>query len=123
MKAEELRIGNLAKDRNGKILRIDWFEKDKVCQQMIIGAMEVHPMTEYFDYLRAIPLTKERIEGFDWFSIDEDRYTFRDIEYYSISEEGSLYFNGRYTCTDIRYVHQLQNLYFALTGEELKINQ
>ena len=25
-------------------------------------------------------------------------------------------------CT-IKYVHQLQNLYFALTGEELKINQ
>lgn len=31
--------------------------------------------------------------------------------------------NGLEIRLDIRYVHQLQNLYFALTGEELKRKQ
>ena len=30
------------------------------------------------------------------------------------------YINGYH---EIKYVHQLQNLYFALTGEELEINE
>ena len=28
-----------------------------------------------------------------------------------------------YLCEDIRYVHQLQNIIFALTGEELEIKR
>lgn len=28
---------------------------------------------------------------------------------------------GNYVCGSVEYVHQLQNLYFALTGEELKL--
>jgi hypothetical protein len=123
MKANELRIGNFIKDSGGKVLRISWFERNKVCQEMWTQNkdMELHPLTEYFDSIRPISLTKEWIDRFDWFSIDEDKYTFRDIEYYQISEEGSLYFTNRYTCTEIKYVHQLQNLYFALTGEELDL--
>lgn len=31
------------------------------------------------------------------------------------------YFKGKYVCV-IKHVHQLQNLYFALTGQELFIN-
>jgi len=30
---------------------------------------------------------------------------------------------GNYVCNSVQYVHQLQNLYFALTGEELTINR
>jgi hypothetical protein len=101
MKAEELRIGNYLKDFGGNVGKVIHVTKDKVILES------------------PIHLNKEWIEKFDWFSVDEDRYTFRDIEYYSISEEGSLYFNGHYTCTEIKYVHQLQNLYFALTGWEL----
>jgi len=41
-------------------------------------------------------------------------------------EDGDWYYNndssnaGCYYITSIKYVHQLENLYFALTGEELK---
>jgi len=46
---------------------------------------------------------------------------FPDTEYYSL-EDGKLYFEGEYTTTDVKYLHQLQNLYFVLTGRELEVN-
>lgn len=100
MKANELRIGNWV------------FNKAHERTQL----KEVYSDCSVYD---SIPLTEEWLKRFDWFSIDDDKYTFRDIEYYSISSNGRLYFNCGYTATDIKYVHQLQNLYFALTGEEL----
>jgi hypothetical protein len=35
---------------------------------------------------------------------------------------GKLYFKFKQGNVEIKYLHQLQNLYFALTGEELEIN-
>jgi hypothetical protein len=107
MEANELRIGN-------------WVVNKKLHEEIQIDGN--FPFDNVF-MIEPIPLTEEWLLKFDWFSIDDDRYTFRDIEYYTISNEGSLYFCGSYTCTDIKYVHQLQNLYFALTGEELTIKE
>ena len=45
---------------------------------------------------------------------------FTDVEYFSLNE-GSLYFEGSYTTVEIKYLHQLQNLYFAICGTELEI--
>jgi hypothetical protein len=52
---------------------------------------------------------------------------FPDLDYFSIQQSGMgnwycLYFNGEYTGVNIDYVHELQNLYFAITGVELTIN-
>lgn len=46
---------------------------------------------------------------------------FPDIEYFSLKND-SLYFDGKYTATDIKYLHQFQNLYSALAGTELEVN-
>lgn len=119
MKAQEFRLGNLINSkeldlRNGSE-RIDAVEVDTyVMFELIRGNIT--------GKYSPIPLTEEWLLKFDWFRITTDkRYTFRDIEYYSISESGSLYFGLEYTATDIKYVHQLQNLYFALIGTELTI--
>jgi hypothetical protein len=120
MTANEIRIGNYhyyhivdPLDERG--------EYDDVCQ---IDPDDFRILTQFdCPEYKPIPLTEEWLLKFDWFSVDEGKYTFRDIEYYSISEDGSLYFMNQYTATDIKYVHQLQNLYFALTGNELTINK
>ena len=127
MKANELRIGNYFLDRGNKTLRIDWFERSKACMTMMIGNMEVHPLTEDFEYMQPIPLTEEWLLkfGFEW-----------SIRHQATHKEGfefdlnSLVYGGYSLSTwkrgviiveSIKYVHQLQNLYFALTGEELTI--
>jgi hypothetical protein len=47
--------------------------------------------------------------------IDENNYTIAIVDYYTGVEKTDLLH------LDYEFVHQLQNLYFALTGEELTI--
>jgi len=68
----ELRLGNYVQDRGGKVLKIDTFETThngeeyvlKVGQRMFVNGNEVHPLTEYSDYLDPIPLTKDWLTRF-----------------------------------------------------------
>ena len=118
MKANELRIGNYIQDQGGKILRIDWFEQNKACMQMFVNYIEVHPLTEHFDSMQPIPLTEEWLMKFGFEAL------FSGAGYVKNHVEIGYNHNGFYIITSglkIKYVHQLQNLYFALTGEELTI--
>lgn len=58
--------------------------------------------------------------GFEWSHYHPDT---AQREYYINNDFGIELFNERYykLNTEIKYLHQLQNLYFALTGEELEI--
>jgi hypothetical protein len=122
MKANELRIGNYVNVPNPKQcpFRIDAFEYCsekfiKVAQEVKINGKEVHPLTWYGKDLEPIPLTEEwllkfgfennRLGLFDCIKVVED------IGFH-------IYFIQRHL-KEVQYVHQLQNLYFALIGEEL----
>lgn len=72
IQANELRIGNFFLDRGGKLLRIDWFEHDKLCMSNPItvepdeyfapdGKMFGHPYTEDIEFANPIKLTEERL--------------------------------------------------------------
>ena len=140
MKASELRIGNYVNtpraDQNP--FRIDYFDIDKVYQnngtyKTDFGGIEYtipfHPLTWDLKDCSPIPLTPEILEkaGF------EKKY---DGDYFTLPDElckGGWdkrfiyylpYFNlSTYTGNiQIAHLHQLQNLYFALTGQELAIN-
>jgi hypothetical protein len=146
MKANELRIGNFVKDRGNKVIRIDFMEyqesgySTKFGQRMFLGEEEVHPMTEYTDYAIPIEITEEWLLKFGFTNIDntniyvksmhkigaeklkslavyidENNYTIAIVDYYTGVEKTDLLH------LDYEFVHQLQNLYFALTGEELTI--
>lgn len=82
--------------------------------------------------LNPIPLTPEILKKAEFNIIDFDGY---DKGLYHKDINNGLYGDAEtgYTLVDseggdisfekaIKYLHQLQNLYFALTGEELKIN-
>ena len=131
MKAENLRIGNYVFDRGNKIIRIDFMEHIqkgydcKIGQLIFLEGNEVHPMTEYTDHAKPIPLTEEWLLKFGFDKYTEDYYelfncvvhlkanrTFIAVGEYPNCVESEL--------TTPKHVHQLQNLYFALTGKELK---
>lgn len=119
MKAEELRIGNLV------------YHKDEV--HIVNSSTIVYQKSVFKCY--PIELTPEWLEraGFD----DDKRIDAYSIESndkcYFIRKEGSVFwvlyqYNGWNDDTgehisSIQYVHQLQNLIFALTGTELTFNQ
>ena len=119
--AEELRIGNyvLKSLKSGQGRKII----DKIGVQDLIRIREDIGCFNY----ECIPLTEEILLkcGFDFGIKLQDfvkgKYQFVEIintidGYFS--EEGILYYG---LITKIKHLHQLQNLYFALTNQELKI--
>jgi len=124
IKATDLRIGNLVLDRGGKTLKISWFEPDKVCMEVFVMGQFVHPLTEYFDWLEPIPLTPEILVacGFDKQSNGTYAHVNSDLScVFKISHvgDGKWYSINATTNIPILYLHQLQNLYYCLTGEEI----
>ena len=134
MEAKELRIGNYFYDRSNKILRLDWWEHiNKLASDMSVNGIKVHPMTEHIGNARPIPLTEEWLVKFG-FVKDKKHDNCCDLEL-----ENDFYLQGvgygkrnikyEVILTDsndnelmlVKHVHELQNLYFALTNEELTI--
>jgi hypothetical protein len=125
IKANELRIGN-------------WVEIDYCYRQVTSISEEGINIAIYDDCviwedkIRGIPLTPDIFEKAGFEDILGDRIWSKDgIELFHGSrfiEERDGYWACAYwqpteseTETKLQYIHQLQNLYFALTGEELDI--
>lgn len=135
MKANELRIGN--------IIKIGYGYPEKYTEHKIIAispndygiAYDDDGDIEYIilESCKPIPLTEEWLLKFGFEKLNNGWYSF-----YSLFGDGMFYqFNYNVEITkatietsptnetqlnnNIKYVHQLQNLYFALTNKELEI--
>ncbi len=113
MRANELRIGNIIRfSEDGTIFTVDSIE-----QQGLSVQNEKEIAWINLDEFEPIPITA------DWL------FRFRFVYYPHLSEfhgKNMIFHNWikdrgyiSWGSTQIKYVHQLQNLYFALTGEEL----
>lgn len=128
MQANHFRIGNLidCSKINAGICTIDCIEENR------IGVKETPPLWGYIgeDEFEPIPLTEEWLLKFGFEKMSTNEYWFGIIakgKILHISLSGNveimgLNFNSIRLGDICKYVHQLQNLYFALTGEELKFN-
>lgn len=128
MKANELRIGNFCK-WNGPYFK----------EEAVIASLDLTEVSfKCGDYgmvseIEPIPLTEEWLEklGFwskykscnnDWsyYGFTINQISDEDEDGNEIPQEQIFYYQYMY---DIKYVHQLQNLYFALFEKELTIKQ
>jgi len=109
MKVTELRIGNYININDVTLYKVDMLYDDYV----------------NLKYWKPIPLTEEWLVKFG-FVYDADSLTF-DYEYNhfvfylerDFKDIETFSFDSSFTETKVKYVHQLQNLYFALTNKEL----
>ena len=113
MKANELRIGNY----------INWQAEPVQIKDFTSFINIVTEMSKTYSLVRPIPLTEEWLIKLGYRKSTDERYYKEDSHYYPIYNRGIFYlFVGLPLETkECKYVHQLQNLYFALTGEELTI--
>lgn len=132
IKANELRVGNLLFETG----IIDGYENLPDSEKLTVIVAVINDIDQVvrdlqdnmhaYDSLYPIPLTEEWLLKFGFE---------KDWTGYALEDKNSLSFsvtkNGAYLACwldrslgiTIKYVHQLQNLYFALTGEELTIKQ
>jgi hypothetical protein len=109
MKANELRLGNLLqwKDNKSQLECCLNFFKDSLFWQHISNKeLEPIPLTEEW-------LLKFGFEKYDTYKYSKNHFYFRKIGDEFQTEVGECLYKT------IDYVHQLQNLYFALNDEEL----
>lgn len=128
MKAKDLRVGNLVKqpDRIGKVQEIwsDAVRLEGFNNGYSYGYTEPIPLAEKWllklGFNRVYhKLTGEHSHLPSHFNLNGFRI---DVEYYCGSEEVCYYEFNLYPNADLKYVHQLQNLFFAITGQELELN-
>ena len=112
MKATELRIGNLICNKEGTIVYVNTTHLT-----LLLYGIE--------NEFKLIPLTEEWLLKFgfeksmSWTYVIELKGNLKLVYY--LGEKGwSIGFKSYSDFSNLEYVHQLQNLYFALTGEELK---
>jgi len=130
MKANELRLGNLINYKTGGICQVAFIALS-IADYGICGFVK----PECFE---PIPLTEEWLVkfGFEWsceyhernpMEIDIDLHNsftiYPPFEYKKYWYVSVTMPSGGTWEIDVKYIHQLQNLYFALTGEELTIKE
>lgn len=118
MDAKELRIGNLVTGGSrGKLV--------------VVTAELIKGISDGVCVYNAIPLTEEWLLKFGFSKSKSSLYTIlMGTTIFSISPPFKLgewqcdyvWVYDEYRFTKLKYVHQLQNLYFCLSGEELKLN-
>ena len=108
MKSTELRLGNYVYSCKGGIETI---------VGMVAFGIEVT--------FEPIPLTKEWLLKFGFnanrYNDEFELYPLMFDCEYTDHGEWNISYDGHPLSTEVKYVHQLQNLYFALTGEELTL--
>ena len=119
IKTNELRIRNLVNSKNDGIISITNISEKSV------AVSEAHCYNHIpVEFISPIPLTDEWLLklGFKKNGRDWELPNFRFHVNKPINYNGFVFCDGYTVITEkIQYVHQLQNLYFALTGAELTV--
>lgn len=114
MKAGDIRVGNIFQsERNPHI----------VIEAILKGNRVLATSGQYYtlDYIKPISLTPEILEKCGFEKDSEVIFKHDDTMVYSGSGFIDYYHFGHPIKKNINYLHQLQNLYYALTGTELEI--
>lgn len=140
MKANELRIGNYIKLKNSDdIIRVNSIEFNSEAEYCISSLINEEDKTLNIALTEPIPLTKEILlkVGFQKRLIDKEITFVKKVDTYFLNKPITLFAyiqksnsvtgfrmmqGNRISSTNmlnIFYYHQLQNLIFSLTGEEL----
>ena len=125
MEATELRFGNLT--NKGIVHGIRYNQGILGCD---IVQNKFESFSKWFDYreIKPIPLTEEWLLKFGFYSKNKKIGWWENDKFSFIGRLSGCILHFHLIVNDmfveiirIQYVHQLQNLYFALTGTELKI--
>lgn len=105
IKANELRIGN-------------WVSNGEIEFQITSKDIYHRDVRVYGTFIKGLPITPEWLERFGF---ENKGYIYVLGKFTYNIHNGWWYGNKKLPNVNLQYVHQLQNLYHALTGEELEL--
>ena len=120
IQTKELRIDNQIQYYTGEACQISEIKENHI-------KTTINERYDHCSLYDGIPLTSKILEecGFkiNYIEIGQSQYlTYLDKNGFCIQlEQNNENIVERYVIKHIKYVHQLQNLYYTLTGKELKI--
>ena len=120
MKAKDLRIGNIINTEAGTPIIVSGWE---------LYTMSVNENRKETNNTKPIPLTEEWVRRLDFEECINGETLLINIDNgltLLYKEKGVVHLDNDYFSEDyikVKYVHQVQNLYFALTSEELTIKK
>ncbi len=124
--AKELRIGNLI-TYDGKVIEVEGVVRNTIYHK---GGFDSNTGASYQPF-KPIPLTEQWLIDFGWRyyngrssgDLTMDTPCRLDVDFIEGRMMVKSHYHGYefYKDLNIDYVHQLQNIYFALTGEELQL--
>ena len=120
----DYRIGNIVFDDENEICRIEQLSSQRFDLYQQVSPLENKSClsSKYPSNIYAIELTEEWLLNFG-FKQDNGMMCYRNkIDIKIVYETLAKYYRLYPRTNKILYVHQLQNLYFTLTGTELEIN-
>lgn len=132
IKPTELRLNNYLHDNEGRLCKVTKIGGDLDFNPRGFEALAINrPSTALLN--KAIPLTEEWLIKFGFEQAYDSKFT-RRLDYdkdnrfdWLINKQrkdlSGLRFKGNTFYKEVKHVHQLQNLYFALTGKELTIEK
>jgi hypothetical protein len=122
MKTEELKIGNWIQDRLHREVKVSEIRQDHYVFHLSNGSKIKHniktasPISIATEWLERVGFCKDE---------EYDSTYFKSISLlngfmsFGIDTHANVVLFGGLEIGNLKHVHQLQNLYFALTGEEL----
>ena len=118
MKANELRLNNYV-NNCGEIITVDGIDDIDVFNKNI-GEIPLHSF-------QPIPITEQWLVDFgfektEWDNNNSFRKMIGNNDYAIVFYSNCICEIGDIIVKEIDFVHQLQNLFFALTGTELELN-
>ena len=130
IKTNELRIGNYVIDDEGIISEISRIETEQYTrwnsgEDSCLHFQEINAKDDYCNgSVFPIPLNEEWLLKFGFFKFN-NAYVLKKPEESPINFQFSVWHDMTYNSSEfninLKSVHQLQNLYFALIGEELEM--
>lgn len=116
----EMRIGNIMLDEEHNIVKVERINSDRIHEYVMVSQNngKIYPSNVY-----KIPITEEWLKKFGYIKDNETDYRWFlldgsiafDLDDYRVRISDSWEFEKK------MYVSDMQNLFFALTGEELSI--
>lgn len=130
MEANELRIGNFADYHGATVIALDIFRSEWIRWGYFIDSIGFSRRLNEEDSPKPIPLTEEWLIKLGFVTDEDDEEAYHNTVLYLERNNNKSPFWGVWKGVEsniylrhIDYVHELQNLFHSLTGEELTIKE